>query len=112
MRVLLARYLRRAGYDVTEARDGIAALTRLGDVIYRRGFSSYDLLISDVRMPGHSGLELVAELRRSDWATPVLLITAFGTAEAHHAARRLGAEILDKPVDFDALEQTVKRMLA
>lgn len=112
MRILLARYLRRAGYDVIEADDGIAALMRLADAIGRRGFSTYDLVISDIRMPGPSGLNLVAELRSCDWATPVILITAFGTAETHDKARRLGAEILDKPLDLEELERAVVRLLA
>jgi len=112
MRNLLARYLRRAGYDVTEAHDGIAALVRLGETINRRGFSTFDLVISDIRMPGPDGLNLVAELRSCDWATPVILITAFGTADTHDKARRLGAEILDKPLDLEQLERAVKRLLA
>ena len=96
---------------MTEMRDGTAALTRLGDDIYASGRVAYDLLISDIRMPGHTGLELTSELRRSTWQMPILLITAFGSAETHETAARLRASILDKPLDLDQLTVTVERLL-
>lgn len=112
MRTLLARQLRRSGYEVTEARDGVTALSRLGDAICTCGRSNFDALISDVRMPGHSGLELLTELRRCDWAMPVILITAFGTNEMHDEARRFGAAMLDKPFDFDSLTTILQSLVA
>ena len=55
-------------------------------------------------MPGHSGLEMLAALRREGWTTPVVLITAFGDRWVHDQARQLGAAaVLDKPFDIDAL---------
>ena len=104
--------MRRTGYEVTEARDGSSALARLGDAICRCGASYFDLLVSDVRMPGHTGLDLLVELRRCDWAMPVLLITAFGTDELHRQAQRLGAAMLDKPLDFATLDATISRLLS
>jgi DNA-binding response OmpR family regulator len=111
LRTLLARHLRRGGFEVVEARDGVAALSRLGDTLCEAD-CSYDLLISDVRMPGHSGLDLASELKRGAWPTPVLLITAFGSTETHAEAARLGAEILDKPLDLDVLTNAVERLLS
>ena len=111
-RMLVARHLRRSGFEVIEAHNGVTALSRLADSVCRCGASHFDLLISDVRMPGHSGLDLVSELRRCDWAMPVVLITAFGTRETHEEAARLGAVLLDKPVDLDVLTATVAQQLA
>ena len=110
LRLLLCRHLRGDGFEVTEARDGTNALTRLGDTYFRHG--EFDLLISDIRMPGHTGLDLATELRRADWPTPILLITAFGSAAVHESAQRLGAAILDKPLDLDDLTVAVRRLLA
>lgn len=112
LRVLMARHLRRRRFEVVEARDGTGALTRLGDAICRCGTSYFDALISDVRMPGHSGLDLLGELRRCDWTMPVVLVTAFGSPETHAEARRLGAVLLDKPVDLDVLTATLTKQLA
>jgi DNA-binding response OmpR family regulator len=112
MRVLLARHLRRHGYEVVEAWDGTAALLRLGDAICRCGRCGFDAIVSDVRMPGHSGLELVEELRKCDWLMPVVLITAFATNAMYDEARRLGAHMLDKPFEFDALTTTLQQLVA
>jgi DNA-binding response OmpR family regulator len=111
LRNLLARHLRTAGFEVIEARDTTTALTRLGDVLCNTE-ECYDLLISDVQMPGHSGLDLASELRRDAWTTPILLITAFGSAATHAEAERLGAAILDKPLDLDVLTTAVERLLS
>jgi DNA-binding response OmpR family regulator len=111
LRTLLARHLRSGGFEVVEARDGTTALTRLGDALCEEA-GSYDLLISDVQMPGHTGLDLASELKRGAWATPILLITAFGSAEAHAEAERLGATMLDKPLDLDVLTDAVQHLLS
>jgi DNA-binding response OmpR family regulator len=112
LRALLARHLRSGGFDVVEARDGTSALTRLGDALFKDDGGCYDLLISDVQMPGHSGLDLASELKRGEWPTPILLITAFGSDEVHAEAERLGAAMLDKPLDLDVLTTAVQRLLS
>jgi DNA-binding response OmpR family regulator len=111
LRTLLARHLRSGGFEVVEARDGTTALSRLGDALCEEA-GSYDLLISDVQMPGHTGLDLASELKRGAWPTPILLITGFGSAEAHAEAARLGATMLDKPLDLDVLTDAVEHLLS
>lgn len=111
LRTLLARHLRRGGFEVIEARDGTTALTRIGDALCEEE-PSYDLLISDVQMPGHSGLDIASELKRGSWAKPILLITAFGSEEVHAEAERLGATMLDKPLDLDVLTDAVEHLLS
>ena len=106
MRELIAGALRRSGYEVIEARDGSELLELIGNAHLRtRGpGTAPDLIISDIRMPRWSGIEILAGLRRSDWAMPVVLITAFGDEPLHEEARRLGAvTVLDKPFDVDEL---------
>jgi DNA-binding response OmpR family regulator len=112
LRTLLARHLRRSHLEVVEARDAEDALTRLGDAICRCGASQFDAMISDVRMPGVTGMYVAAELRRCDWAMPIVLITAFGSESTHAEAARLGAKLLDKPIDLDELTATVNELLA
>ena len=112
MRKLIARTLRNDGHRVTEAASGRDAVQRLGNAIHEGGVRFYDLVISDIRMPGPSGLELLSGLRAGDWSVPVILVTAFGDAETHRQARRLGAvSVLDKPFNLELLSWLVRRLL-
>ncbi|WP_437753824.1 response regulator [Sorangium sp. So ce1389] len=113
LRRLLATALRRDGYEVLEARDGNHLLELMGESLVSSGGTPPDLVVSDVRMPGRSGMELLAGLRREDWSTPVVLITAFGDPETHAEAYRLGADaVLDKPLDVDDLRIVVQTLIA
>src|SRR5262245_46918642 len=105
MRNLLAATLRRHGYEVVEARNGEQLLDLIGsELLHPHTNAPVDLVISDVRMPGWSGLDVLAGLRSADWATPFIVITAFGDFDTHAEARRLGAlAVFDKPFDLDDL---------
>jgi len=105
MRRMLAGALRREGYAVTEARDGDELLEQVRDSVLRsEGGTAVDLVISDIRMPGHPALDVLRILRESDWAVPVILITAFGDSELHRKARECGATlVLDKPFEVGDL---------
>lgn len=68
------------------------------------------LVLSDINMPGMSGIELLAEIRRSWPEVSVIMITAYGDCETEAHARDLGAErFLSKPVDFVQLKQDLAR---
>jgi two-component system response regulator (stage 0 sporulation protein F) len=104
MRALLARALNRANFEVTEARSGSELFEWLAADLDKTPSRRFDLMISDVRMPGYDGLNVLASLRQLAIETPVILITAFGTAATHAAAAHLGAfALLDKPFDVDDL---------
>lgn len=108
MRELIRRALAGDGYEVEIARDGTDLVDRLTDSqLGGGGEAPYDLVITDVRMPGWSGLQVLAGLGGLD-APSFILITAFGDAALHEQARRLGAAaILDKPFDLDDLRSVV-----
>jgi CheY-like chemotaxis protein len=107
MRRLLATVLPRWGFDVTLAHDG-DELVGLVRAFVAAGGARPDLIISDVRMPGPSGLAVLEYLRENDRATPFVVITAFGDAHTHAEATRLGAaRVLDKPFDLNHLRSTV-----
>jgi DNA-binding NtrC family response regulator len=108
MRTLLARILRRANIELVEATNGEDALARIYEADHAARPHPFDLVIADIRMPGCSGLDLLARLRERDWKTPVILITGFGNPETHAEAKRLGAyAIFDKPFDFDDLKNAM-----
>jgi DNA-binding NtrC family response regulator len=103
LRAMMRKALERAGYAVDEAPDGAAAIQK---VRARR----YLLVITDLKMPGASGLDVLRETKQADAATPVLLLTAYGSVEEAVAAMKDGAfDFLQKPVDLDHLKLLVQR---
>jgi DNA-binding NtrC family response regulator len=103
MRQMLTSLFREEGYAVEQASSADQALQRSAEV-------EFDAVLSDVRMPGRSGIELVGELRRLRPQTPVILMTAFGNIETAVAAMRAGAlDYITKPFEPDAVLLTVER---
>jgi len=112
MRSLLSAALARQGYEVMEAKDGTELLELVANGYLPQRPGGPDLIISDVRMPGWTGLDILAGLRKQDWAMPVILITAFGDAETHREADRLGAvTMLDKPFDIEDLIKVATKVV-
>ncbi len=100
----LSRALRR-DYDVITAEDGATAV----DILRER---TVDVVISDVRMPGMNGLDLVERVLTAPHAPVCILITAYGNVETAVEAMKRGAyEILTKPLNLEHLELTVRRAL-
>ena len=108
MRDLLATMLRRDGHEVLAFPDGHHALAYIETLLMVEGAEAPDLIISDVRMPGPTGLEILAALREANVEVPVILITAFGDRAAHQEAFDLGAAMIDKPFAIDTLRTTVR----
>lgn len=116
IRRLVATVLRVDGYSVIEARDGTELLEQLGSALLFGHFGGeldpIDLVITDIRMPGHSGLELLAGLRDADIAVAVILMTAYGDAHTREQARALGADLLvHKPFEIEMLRRTVRALV-
>jgi CheY-like chemotaxis protein len=109
MQRMLAQALRKVGCEVVEVPDGVQLVEYLTACIrYGSFFRVPDLIVSDVRMPGPSGVDVLAGLRAAQWTTPMIMITAFGDHEIHSRAQRLGATaVFDKPFDVDELRDAV-----
>lgn len=109
MRELVASRLRRAGYDVVECCDGASLVRRLGSTFLPNvSRDDFDLVISDIRMPGFTGLEVLDGLHDRPGFPAMILITAFGDPETHEQASQLGAiATLDKPFRIPELLQIV-----
>lgn len=112
MRRMLARALISEGHEVLEAREGNELLSLLGRWGLSGGGGEPDLIISDIRMPGRSGLDVLRSIREVRWSRPVIMITAFGDEQIHAEARELDAEVFDKPFDIDDLLRAVRALLA
>jgi len=105
MLIAINETLRRCGYSVTTAGSGMEALCRLKEKYYQ-------LVITDMRMPEVSGLELLRKVRNIAPQTPVILLTAYGTIQNAVDAMRNGAfDYLLKPFSSESLESVVRRAL-
>ncbi len=105
MREMLVSLLQDRGYWVQPAGSVEEALEHLAEM-------EYDLVLSDVRMPGRTGLDLVGELRQLRNATPVILMTAFGTIDSAIEAMRAGAfDYITKPFEPEAVIFSIERAL-
>lgn len=103
LRAMLHRALEKAGYSVDEASDGSAAIEK---VRKRR----YLVVLTDLKLPGASGLEVLREARRADAMIPVILITAYGSVEDAVTAMKEGAfDFIQKPVELEHLKLLVAR---
>ena len=112
MRTLLGRVLRTAGYDVLECRDGWELLDVMDASLPDTARARVDLVITDNRMPGITGLDLLALGQATRDFPPTILITAFGDVDTHAEARASGAVcVFDKPFDLDRLLDRVKSVV-
>ena len=114
MRILLAEddeatrkgilmFLKTEGHEATGVSGGLEALSSL-----RR--ESYDLIISDIRMPGMDGLTLLHRLQQEGIQTPMVMMTAFATIEEAVKALQAGADdYLTKPLNLDELAVRIQR---
>jgi CheY-like chemotaxis protein len=112
MRRLLVWNLNKAGFDVVECVDGWELLDHLGKPVLSGDPDDYDLIVSDIRMPGVTGLEILEGIHDTEWFVPMILITAFGSAEVHREAEELGAAgMFDKPFEIDDLIRRIREVL-
>lgn len=101
LRELLTFALHRAGFSVACCNNGQRLLDMLENGIDDAS-TAPDLVITDLRMPALSGLEVLQALFNRPERPPVICMTAFGDAETHRTAIRYGAtHTIDKPFDID-----------
>ena len=107
VRALASRVLRRRGYRVIEARDGVQALG-----LFRADPSAVDMVLSDVVMPELGGRELVERVLAERPGLPVLLMSGYtDDVILRHGARGLGAGFLEKPFTPNGLVERVREVL-
>ncbi|MAE95715.1 MAG: hypothetical protein CL910_13750 [Deltaproteobacteria bacterium] len=104
----IARALAERFQVVDEEGDSDRAVERLGDP----GFEPYDVVVTDLRLPGAGGLAVLSAARERDERTAILLMTAYGTVEDAVEAMRLGAfDFVQKPFELPELEARIDRAL-
>ena len=104
-RQILRIMLSLKGHRVDEAADGKEALQKIQE-------ENYDLIISDIRMPGLDGMELLARVKELEPPVPVVFITAYATVDSAVEAMRAGAvDYIPKPFEEERIHLTVERAL-
>jgi CheY-like chemotaxis protein len=99
------RVLSERGYAVITAANGQEALDRMAR-------EDYDMVFTDIRMPGMDGIDVAAEIKaRQPWM-PVVIVTGYGTADAQARAKEVGVTaFLHKPLSSDAIEASAREAL-
>jgi len=106
MREYLEETLKRLDYKVTTARDGAEGLEKVIE-------GSYDLVITDIKMPKVGGMEILRKVKEVAPTTDVIMMTAYGTIESAVEAMKVGAyDYLSKPFSPDAIEVLVEKAFA
>ena len=104
-RKAMKKMFEKSGYTVTVVADGREALETLSR-------ETFDLIISDLRMPNLNGLELMEEIKRKQMDTPVIFITAYGEVSSYMDLMNLGAfEYINKPVKGQEILSVARRAL-
>lgn len=105
VRVLFERVLVKEGYQVECAASGSEAIEKLAN-------SSFDLVVTDLKMDGIDGLDLIKKGKRARRDLPFVLISGYGTAQTAGLAAKEGADVfLMKPIDMTELKSAVKKAL-
>jgi DNA-binding NtrC family response regulator len=105
MRLALSESLESFGYGIVAAENGREALS-----IFQK--SKFNLVVTDMRMPGMTGIEVLQGVKKLSKDVPVILITAYGTVSTAVEAMKEGAaEFIMKPFSLDELEAVVERVL-
>jgi DNA-binding NtrC family response regulator len=103
-RELIGGFLRKQGHEVFLAGSGAEALARVRE-------TRVDLVLSDFRMPGMSGIELLRAVKAVNPEIPFILVTAYGTVETAVQAMQEGAaDYLTKPLDLEELLLRIGRV--
>jgi DNA-binding response OmpR family regulator len=108
---MVAIALRSDGCEVVEVTSGAELLEEVSASMLFGETTPPDLIISDVRMPGFSGLSVFAGLRDSGWLTPLIAMTAFSNEHSSEDIRRAGADaVFYKPFCVEELLSTVRAL--
>ncbi len=105
MQQMLSATLANEGYEVDTASDGTEGITKAKE-------KRYDLVLTDLKLPGADGLQVLSKVKETDPEAAVIVMTAYGTVETAVQAIKLGAfDFLTKPFDTERLSILIKRAM-
>ena len=105
LREVMVEMIQGLGHETVGVDSGLSAKAALSD-------DHFDLLVTDLRMPGLDGIGLIEAIREAQWNTQVIVMTAHGSVESAVKAMALGAlDYVEKPFPLEAMEAKVKKAL-
>lgn len=105
MRSLLDDFFVEEGFETDSISNGYEAL----GILIKKPF---DLIMTDIRMPGLTGLDILPRIKKLQPGVPIIVITAFGSEEVHQRAYERGATVyLEKPIHFEKLRELIHQMV-
>ena len=103
--LFLSYHFNKNGFDVTTALDGILGLSEFEK-------DSFDIIITDIRMPNMDGIEMCTEIKKQDITTPIIFLTAVtDDYKILHAMRTGADQFLDKPIKLDVLTDIINSLI-
>ncbi|MBU1209475.1 MAG: response regulator [Proteobacteria bacterium] len=107
MRSLLKDFIEEEeGYEADSVGDGSEAFRKLAK-------EHFDLILTDIRMPGLSGMDILPGLKKLQPQSLIIVITAFGSEEVYRRALERGADAyLEKPIHLDELRKLMQKMVS
>ena len=106
MKSLLKGFVEKEGYEADFVEKGTYAFKKLIT-------ESFSLIITDIQIPGFSGLDILPGLKKLQPETPIIVITAFGGEEVQHRAYEMGATVyLEKPICLDELRELIHGIIS
>ncbi len=101
MRSLLKEFFEEEGFETDSVSNGVDALRKLSK-------DHFDLVITDIRMPGLTGLDILPGIRKFQPEASIIVITAFGSEEVYRRSLEKGAAgYLEKPIHIDKLKALI-----
>jgi len=105
MRSLLKDFIEAEGFETDSVSNGYDAL----GILIKKPF---DLVVTDIRMPGLTGLDILPRIRKIQPGVSIIMITAFGSEEVRRRAYERGATLyLEKPIHFQELRELIHQMV-
>jgi DNA-binding NtrC family response regulator len=105
MRSLLRDFFLEEGFEPDSVDNGSEAFRRLAK-------EHFDLIITDVRMPGLTGLDILPGVKKLQPEVPIIVITAFGSEDVQRRVYERGGTVyLEKPIHFDQLKELIDQMI-
>ena len=106
MRSLLKDFFEEEGFETDSVSNGVDALQMFSK-------DHFDLVITDIRMPGLTGLDILPRIRRLKPETPVIVMTAYGSDDVRRRAFEKGATTyLEKPIQLSKLRSVIREMVS
>jgi two-component system alkaline phosphatase synthesis response regulator PhoP len=103
--IFLSYYFNKNGFIVTTASDGVTGLLEFGR-------ETFDIVITDIRMPNMDGIEMCNEIKKQNTITPIVFLTAVtDDYKILHAMRTGASQFVDKPIKLDVLTDIINGLI-